>query len=168
MKISHSSGSMAVEETGRSLFQKMLFASLIIVLLFASLPAPGASAASAQDLADDLENEWENKVEKVEIEGMFYQRVRVYPADFKDPNEFALANEILNNYGSAYLSAQRLAFNHTGFDAKGQVINENQANASIKAVAENLRIMRVLRKRLNDLNGNYRLLPAGAIPATTP
>ena len=162
--------SMAIEMAGRSFFHKMLFAFLIIALVIALLPATGVSAAPPSDgtpVSKNLKNEWQDKIQNVKVESLWYQRVRAYPADFEDPDELAQAHEYINTHGIALRAAQTLIFNHTGFDAKGQVLNENQANQTVKAVAENLRIMRAMKKNLNDLEGKYRLLPASAVTTTT-
>jgi hypothetical protein len=151
-------------ELGEYFLRKMLVASLIIAILFASFPASNALAAPAGDLnRNQLKGEWRDKIQNVNAEGFFYDRVRVYPADFKDLNELAQAHEYINTYGAAFRAAETLIFNHVGFDAEGQVINENQADQTIKAVAENLRIMRVMRAKLDQMEGEYRLLPPEAV-----
>jgi hypothetical protein len=99
----------------------------------------------------------------VDNNSIFYQRVRVYPADFEDLDELAIAHDILNNYGVALRSAQRIVFNHPGFDQNGKVTNENMADQSLKDLGENLRLMRVYKARLDALEGNYRLLPLSAV-----
>jgi len=159
------------QRAGSSFFQKMFVAALIIALLFASLPARAALAAPAGDgktfNTNEMQKEWDNKLEKVENNSIFYQRVRVYPANFEDLNELAIAHDLLNNYGAALRSAQRIVINHPGFDQNGKVTNENQANQSLKDLSENLRLMRVYKAGLDQLGGEYILLPMSAI-ATTP
>jgi hypothetical protein len=168
MKTSYTSISISRAEPGWSSLQKMLIAALIFALLFASLPAARALAAPANvDSKNALNGEWRDKIQNVRAEGFFYDRVRVYPADFEDLDELAQAHEFLNNYGLAFRAAETLIFNHVGFNADGQVINEIQANQTIKAVAENLRIMRVMRDKLDDLEGDYRLLPPGTTTTTS-
>jgi hypothetical protein len=160
---------MAIEMAGKSFFHKMLFAILILALLIALLPAAAVSAAPASGgtpVSKNLKNEWRDKIQNVKVESLWYQRVRAYPADYEDLNELALAHEYLNNYGAALRSAQSLIFSHTGFDTEGEVMNENLANQTVKAVAENLRIMRAMKAKLNGLEGKYRLLPASAVTTT--
>ena len=160
MKTIPSSISIAGRDIGQLILQKTLVAFLIMAVLFASFPAAHAYAAPASiDSKKALQGEWQDKIDNVQVESLFYDRVRVYPADFKDLNELAQAHQFLNDYGVAYRAAGTLILNHAGFDSQGQVINENQANQTIKAVAENLRIMRVMRDKLNGLEGDYRLLP---------
>jgi hypothetical protein len=148
----------------------MFTAALVIALLFASLPARAALAAPAGDgknfNTNQMQQEWDDKLEKVDNNSDFYLRVRVYPADFEDLNELAMAHELLNNYGAALRSAQRIVFNHPGFDQNGKVINENQANQSLKDLSENLRLMRVYKAGLDQLDGEYILLPMSAITTT--
>jgi hypothetical protein len=151
-------------------FQKMFVAALIIALLFASLPARAALASGGGKTFNtgEMQKEWDNKVEKVENNTIFYQRVRVYPANFEDPNELAIAHDYLNNYGAALRSAQRLVTNHPGFDQNGKVSNENQADQTLKDVSENLRLMRVYKANLDQLEGEYTLLPMSAVTTTAP
>lgn len=171
MKTSSLSISMARAGAERSFLQKLLFACLIMAVLFSFLPAAYASAAPASDgsipTPKELKGEWNDKLQNLRDEGFFYERVRVYPADFKDRDELARAHELLNTYGAAYRTAQTLIFNHTGFDANGLVINDVQANQSIKGVAEQLRIMRAMRNKLEGLEGMYRLLPTSAVTTTS-
>ena len=169
MKTDQLSSAVVLNRAGSSFFQKMFVAALIIALLFASLPARAALAAPASDgmNTNEMQREWDNKNEKVEDNSIFYQRVRVYPADFEDQNELAIAHDILNNYGVALRAAQRIVFNHSGFDLNGKVTNEELANQSLKDLSENLRLMRVYKEKLNGLEGKYKLLPMSALAATT-
>ena len=156
---------------GSSFFQRMFAAALVIALLFASLPAQSALAAPASDgknfNTSEMQREWDSKVEKVDNNSIFYQRVRAYPANFEDQNELAMAHDILNNYGVALRSAQRLVISHAGFDQKGKVTNENLANQTLKDLSENLRLMRVYKEKLDHMEGEYILLPMSAITSST-
>jgi hypothetical protein len=169
MKTNQLSSVLVLNGAGSSFFQKMFVAALIIALLFASLPARAALAAPASDgmNTNEMQQEWKSKIQKVDYNSVFYQRVRVYPADFEDQNELAVANDILNNYGVALRAAQRIVFNHSGFDLKGKVANEELANQSLKDLSENLRLMRVYKEKLDHLEGRYKLLPMSALAATT-
>lgn len=158
---------MVLHGAENSFFQKMFAAALVIALLFASLPAQAALAAPASDgknfNTSEMQKEWDNKVEKVDNNSIFYQRVRVYPANFEDLNELAIAHDLLNNYGVALRSAQRLVISHSGFDQNGKVTNENLANQTLKDLSENLRLMRVYKEKLGHLEGEYILLPMSAV-----
>ena len=155
-----------------SFIQKLFVAALIIALLFASLPAQAALAAPAGDgkgfNTNEMQQDWDNKVEKVENNSIFYQRVRVYPANFEDLDELAAAHELLNNYGAALRSAQRIVISHAGFDEKGKVTNANLADQSLKDLGENLRLMRVYKEKLDHMDGEYILLPMSALTTTAP
>ena len=154
------SASINREEARQSLFQKMLMVSLVAALMLALLPVQGALAASA---SADLAKEWKDKNDHLQTFGLFYERVRVYPADFKDPAVHAQAWELLHRYGSALRAAQTVALNRTGFDEKGRVINEKQADQSLKELAGYLHEMRSIRKNLDALEGEYRLLPISVV-----
>src|SRR5512133_1547664 len=149
-----------------SLFYKLLISVVGISLIFASLPVHGALAAPAS--SNNFEQEWSDKLQSVHFNGIFYQRVRVYPANYDDPDELAQAHQILNEYGVALRAAQRIVLNSAGFDAKGRVTNEIQADQSLKTLSENLRLMRVLKSKLNALHGEYILLPLSSVTTTTP
>ena len=155
------------EEPGGSLLQKLLIASLILAILFGSLPvhqalaAPASDGTSTQD--DDYEMRWENRIQRLRFYNDFYQRVRVYPADFKDPDELARAHDLLNQYGVALRGAQAVVAAQAGFNQKGHVINSNQAAQSLKDLGSYMYTMRVLKNKLGDLEGKYRLLPRGTV-----
>lgn len=155
-----------------SFIQKMFTAALIIALLLASLPARAALAAPAGDgknfNTNEMQQEWDDKLEKVENNSIFYQRVRVYPANFEDPDELAVAHGFLNEYGAALRNAQRIVISHAGFDQKGKVTNANLADQTLKDLSENLRLMRVYKEKLDHLNGEYILLPMSALTTTAP
>ncbi len=164
MNTSRSFISIGSAESGKSLLQKMLVAFLTIAVLFVSFPAGNVHAAPAStDNRSELRGEWKDKIQNVHAERFFYERVRIYPADFKDPAELAQAHQLLNDYGVAYRAAGTLILNHVGFDSKGQVVNESQASQTVKDVADYLRQMRTLRNKLDHLEGDYRLLPLEAV-----
>jgi len=152
-----------------SLFFKLLLSFAAIALIFASLPVHGALAAPAASTGNNnFEQEWNDKLQKVHNNSIFYQRVRVYPENFDDPAELTQAHEILNQYGVALRAAQRIITNHNGFDTKGRVTNDIQADQSLKDLSENLRLMRVLKSNLDALHGEYILLPLSSVTSTTP
>jgi hypothetical protein len=152
---------------GGSLLQKLLIASMILVLLFGSLPVPPALAAPASDGTstqdDDYEMLWENRIQRLWYYNDFYQRVRVYPADFDDLDELARAHDLLNQYGVALRGAQAVVAAQAGFNEKGHVINSNQAARSLKDLGSYMYTMKVLRNKLDDLEGKYQLLPRGTV-----
>lgn len=141
------------ETAGGTLLQKMFMALLLIALVLASFPAPRAFAASgdAQDQAviDALQAVWSRKIENVRAQSFFYDRVRLYPADFKDPDNLARAHDLLNRYGFALRRAETIIANRAGFDARGRVINLNLADQSVKDLAYYLHVMRGLRIKLD-------------------
>ena len=165
MKTKMLSISMKTEGVGRSVLQKLLLASLVVALMLSLLPVQGAFAAGPTK--SELANEWEAKLEKVRLNGIFYERVRVYPADFDTLSELAVAHDLLAQYGAALRGAQTIILNHTGFDERGRVLNEKQADQSLKDLAAYIQEMRSLMKRLDALEGDYRLLPLSVVRAST-
>jgi hypothetical protein len=168
MNTNQSSNSWVRNGTRGSFFRNMFASFVMIALLFTSLPARAALAAGGTTFnKNQMQEEWDNKAQKVHNNSIFYQRVRAYPSNYEDPNELATAHDILNNYGTALRNAQRILTNHAGFNEKGKVINENLADQSLKDLSENLRLMRVLKEQLDGLKGEYILLPMSAINTTT-
>ena len=141
------------EAPGGTLLQKMFMASLLIALVLASFPAPRAFAASGdtQDQAaiNALQAVWSRKIQNVRAQSFFYDRVRLYPADFKDPANLARAHDFLNRYGFALRRAETIIANQAGFDSRGRVTNFNLAVQSTKDLAYYLHVMRGLRMKLD-------------------
>lgn len=137
-----------------SLSHKLLLASLVVALLFASLPAAGALAAPAERRRPtdfgNLEREWKDKLEQLRFEGLFYNQARFLPADFEDLSELALAWDLLHQHGSALRQANTIVFSHAGFDIEGNVTNEMQAYDSVHDLGEALRLMRVARQKIAE------------------
>ena len=165
MKTNLLSISLEKEGAGQILMHKLLLASLVVALMLSLLPVQGALAAGPTK--SELANEWEAKLEKVRLNGIFYERVRVYPADFEDLSELAVAHDLLAQYGVALRGAQTIVLNHTGFDERGRVLNERQAEQTLKDLAVYVQEMRSLLKRLDALEGDYRLLPLSVVRAST-
>lgn len=164
MKTNSSLSLLSRQGTGASFIHRLLMSSLIIALLFASLPVHAALAApagAAGSASKDFEQEWADKMNIVRINGIFYERVRVYPADFKDTAELAIAHDLLNQYGAALRSAQRIIINRAGFDTRGRVVDNDLADQSLKELSANVRQMRILKQKLDQLDGEYRLLRPG-------
>jgi hypothetical protein len=142
----------AVNTQGEVLFQKMVLAFLALILLFASLPVTSVFAAPAsQDKPwenADLEREWNNKLRNLRVEGLFFNQVRFYPADFEDSSDLARAWDLLHQHGAALRQANTIVFNHAGFDFEANVLNERQAYESVHDLGEALRLMRVARMKI--------------------
>lgn len=141
------------KKTGISLFQKALLALLAMVLMLASMPAPDAFAAPGQqDSARimELEQEWSNKIRIVQVQNLFYEQVRMYPADFRKTSDLDRAWDTLHQYGAWLRRANSIVAAHEGFDWAGNVLNEEQAEKSVKELAESLRAMRGLMAKLDE------------------
>lgn len=139
-----------------SFYQKMFVVSLILSLLLASLPAGRVAAASASldgtPVPPDLAREWSNKLRHLQAEGRFYTTVRLYPAEYEDRDDLALAQDLLNKYSLVYLQANTLVINHTGFDARGRVTNEIQAADTLHQLGEYLKAMRGFKAKMAAIN----------------
>ena len=144
------------------IYRKMLMVSLTLALFFASLPVASVFAAPASDPGttedQNLEQEWSNKLDNLRAQGLFYSRVRVFPVDFGNPADLARAWFLLHKYGFALRQAQTIVANHVGFDIKGHITNEIQADQTIRDLAMYLHIMRGIRMKIEEEGFEIRLL----------
>ena len=145
-------------ENRGSRYPKMVLISLVITLLFASLPAASVFAASASDqgptiIKKDLELAWKNKLRQLSAQRLYYDNVRFNAADFDSPSDLARVHGYLEKYGVALRQANTIVFNHTGFDIAGRVTNEIQADKTVRDLAMYLHIMRGLRDKIEEVPG---------------
>ncbi len=144
----------AVAKRSEPLYTKLILAAVVVAMLLASLPAASALAAPGSDPKPwenvDLEREWRDKLRLLYWEGLFYNQVRFYPADFDDSAELARAWDLLHKHGFALKQANTVVFNHTGFDIQGNVLNERQAYESVQNLSMYLHSMRGLRNRIAE------------------
>lgn len=142
-----------------SLSAKLLVLAVVIALLLASLPMSTAFAAPASDQGTienvDFEKEWNNKLRNLRAAGYFYDTIRLYPADFEDQDDLAQAHFYLDNYGAALRSANTVVFNHAGFDIKGNVTNEIQAEQSLHDLGMYLKMMRGFKAKFHEQGYDY-------------
>jgi hypothetical protein len=129
----------------------MLLIFLLIALMLASLPVRSAQAASGPTENSNLELEWKNKLRTLRSQGLFYETVRLNPADFENLDDLARAHFFLEKYRIALRQANTVVFNHSGFDIKGRVTNENRAYESVHDLAMYLQMMRGFREKLNEV-----------------
>jgi hypothetical protein len=151
----------AVYPRGVSLYSRLFFVLVILALMLASLPAASvfAAPASNQDSTetDNLELEWNNKLRNLRALGFFYDRVRLVPADFEDPDDLARVQYYLDKYGFALRQANTIVLNHTGFDIKGNVTNEIQASDILHKLGQYLHMMRGLKAKMDAVDGDVSL-----------
>ena len=157
MKSNRSYVVTAVERRGESLYSKVLLVLLLLALLFASLPAARALAAPANDSGTidrkTLEQGWQNKLNNLRWAGYFYDHAQFYPSDFERPADLARVQELLEKYGIALRAATTIVQTHAGFDIEGKLINEVQADKSIRDLAMYLQMMRGLREKIDEVPG---------------
>ena len=143
----------ASHKTGGIFYSKLFVVSLILALLFASLPA--ASVFAASDLGTtnntNLEQGWKSKLSNLRWAGYYYDHVQFYPADFERPSDLARVQWYLEKYGITLRAANTILQNHAGFDIKGNVINEVQADQSIRDLAMYLQMMRGIREKIEEI-----------------
>lgn len=145
----------ATDQLGELFHSKLFVAFLILALLFASLPAMRvlAAPASGQGVTENmsLEQGWKAKQNHLRWAGYYYDHVQFVPADFERPAD--LAREwYLEKYGIALSAANTVLQNHAGFDIKGDVINEVQADQSIRDLAMYLQMMRAIQDKIEDIS----------------
>jgi hypothetical protein len=146
---------LAIRQQRGGLFNSKLFiVALIIALLFAAFPAASVLAAPTHDEQPweniDLEQEWKNKLHQLTVEGLFFNQVRFYPADFENSADLARAWDLLHKHGFALTQANTVVFNHSGFDFEGNVINGRLAYETVHELAMHLHTMRGLRMKIAE------------------
>ena len=147
---------LAIRHQNGGLFKSKLFVSaLIIALLLASFPVASVFAAPASDSDQswenvDLEKEWKDKLQQLVVEGLFFNQVQFYPADFEASADLTRAWNLLHNHGLALAQANTVVLNHTGFDSQGNVINGRLAYDSVHQLAMHLHTMRGLRMKIYE------------------
>ena len=144
---------IAVDRRGNLLYSKMFVAALILALIVAAFPGTSVLAASNQNTVINagLEDEWKNKLQHLRYQGLYYDTIRLYPADFDDLSDLARAQFYLEKYGVALRQAQTVVLNHTGFDINGRVTNEVQAAETVRNLAMYLHMMRGLRDKIEEV-----------------
>ena len=146
---------VAVSKHGNLLHSKLFVVSLMIAFIFAALPGITVLAAPASNqntvINNGLEQEWKNKLNHLRYQGLYYDNVRLYPADFDDLSDLAQAQLYLEKYGIALRQAQTVVLNHTGFDIQGRVTNEVQAAETVRNLATYLYMMRGLRDKIEEI-----------------
>jgi hypothetical protein len=152
---------LAVDNRGISLYSKMVLVLVIIALMFAFLPAASVFAAPASNQGstetDNMELEWKNKLRNLRVLGSFYDRVRLVPSDFQDPDDLARVQYYLDKYGFALRQANTVVLNHTGFDIKGNVTNEIQATDTLHELGQYLHMMRGFKAKMDAVDGDISL-----------
>ena len=141
------------DKRGNPLYSRVFVVSLILALLLAAFPGTRVLAAGNQNTVINvgLEEEWNNKLHHLRFQGLFYDNVRLYPADFDKLSDLAQAQLYLEKYGIALRQAQTVVLNHSGFDIEGRVINEVQAAETVRNLAMYLHMMRGLRDKIEEI-----------------
>jgi len=141
------------DERGNPFYSRVFVLSLIIALLVAAFPGTRVFAAGSQNtvISTGLEGEWKNKLDHLHYQGLYYDNIRLYPANFDDISDLARAQFYLEKYGVALRQAQTVVLNHTGFDLNGRVINEVQAAETVQELAMYLHMMRGLRDKVEEV-----------------
>lgn len=152
MQTRHLYNSAVSQKTGKSLFARICAAVILVILMASFLPLSSVYAAPASDHidGDTLGQEWANKLSMVRMENLFYAQVKLFPVDFKSSSDMARPYDLLAKYGSALKQANEIILKHTGFDEKGEVINEEQAQQSVQDLGECLHTMRGAMDKLEE------------------
>jgi hypothetical protein len=135
-------------------YSKLIFAAVIVAMLFASLPVTGVLAAGGDEEQPwenaNLDKEWKDKLRLLQAEGLFYNQTRFFPADFENADDLARAWDLLHKHGFALKQANTVVFNHAGFDIAGNVTNEKLAYYAVKDLSMYLHMMRGLRMKISE------------------
>jgi hypothetical protein len=142
--------SAARDRGGKSPYRKMLFVSLIVAVMLASLPVVSVFAAPPHDppLPEEeaLEQDWADQRGQLAAEIEFFSSFRPRPGQSVNP---ANQGRHLDMYRAAISAAQTLVVNQTGFDDEGHVINQKRANQAVQELDGYLDRIRGLREKLS-------------------
>jgi hypothetical protein len=127
--------------------------SVLIALLVSAFSVTSVSASRTVPV-DELESTWDRQLDRLFVHGLFYDSVRLYPADFEDLSDLEQAHFYLEKFGVALRGAQTLIVTHPGFDFNGAVTNQLQATQTVRAMANYLWIMRGMRNKLAEIERN--------------
>lgn len=127
--------------------------SILIALLLSAFSVTGVSAARTVPV-EELESTWDRQLDRLLVQGLFYDNIRLYPADFEDLSDLEQAHFYLEKFGVALRGAQTLVVTRPGFDFNGQVTNQLQATQTIQAMANYLWMMRGMRNKLAEIERN--------------
>jgi hypothetical protein len=131
--------------------RSLTFLSILIALLVSAFSVSGVSAARTVPV-EELERTWDRQLENLRLQGLFYDNVILYPAEFEDLDDLARAHFYLEKFGVALRSANTLIVTHPGFDFNGKVTNQLQATQTIRAMANYLQLMRGMRNKLAEID----------------
>ena len=124
--------------------------SILLALLVSAFSVTGVSAARTVPV-EELERTWDRQLDNLRLQGLFYDNIRLYPADFEDLSDLEQAHFYLEKFGLALRAANTLVVTHPGFDFNGKVTNQLQATQTIRAMANYLQVMRGMRNKLGEL-----------------
>jgi hypothetical protein len=137
-------------KTNHWLHRSLRSLTLLSILLVSAFSVTGVSAARTVPV-EELERTWDRQLDNLSIQGLFYDNVILYPADFEDLSDLERAHFYLEKFGIALRAANTLIMTHPGFDFNGKVTNQFQATQTIRAMADNLQIMRGMRNKLAEI-----------------
>lgn len=124
------------------MFKAIVFA-LLIALVFASFPTANVVAKGTNN---DLENQWDRLVTNYNRQAINHHSAHNWVADWYVNNPKASDTKIaeiekhLSICNSALSSAGSIVARHTGFNAKGKVVDRAAAVKSIKALSYYLQV----------------------------
>lgn len=151
MKTEKSFALAVPDQRGGIFYSRLFVIALIIALLSASFPVANVLAAPPRPWEGvDLKQEWKNKLHQLAVEGLFFNEIRFYPADFDNSADLARAWDLLQKHGFALQQANTVVFNHSGFDIEGNVLNGRLAYDTVHELAMHLHTMRGLRMKIAE------------------
>jgi len=131
--------------------KKMFMLSITIALLLSSFSVTGVFAAGPTATEAELEQKWDKLLEKLRLQGEFYETVRLFPAEFEDLDDLERAHFYLEKFGIALRGAQTILLTRPGFDIDGNVTNDLRAARTVLQLVSYLDIMRGMRSKLAEI-----------------
>jgi len=137
------------EESGKLLYRRMLVISLVLALMLAAIPV--ASAFAQDDTPNNLEAEWGNKLRQLAVEVSIFNNFQTKPGQFGNN---ANQGQHLDKLRATLAAAQALVVNQGGFDANGQMTNQNRGRQAVQQLGNYLSLIRGLREKITSGSGN--------------
>ena len=141
------------------MLRKLTVVAVLVALVLAALPTSGVSAGDGIQ-ANQLEKQWDKYVQNVEKMAVAHDKIDTKTQKWlgnKKHSRFEtqIANH-LNVYHSNLAAANAIINTHEGFDAKGNVVDEGVAKASVNHLGLHLSILRGAWHELTNPDAHFK------------
>ena len=132
----------------RTVFATIIALTLVSISVTSGFAAGPMLGSSTQSSGRGLEAKWKSELNALQrykfLDGQIAKWIDVWLRMDRSHFSRAKKNRYANEIHLALHQAEMIATTHAGFDAKGNVINQNQAIQSVKNLSRYLNKMRVI------------------------